>query len=579
MLLVLSFVFSLLFVPCHFSHKLELLTSNLQKHLPTYFTYSYTGTIKQSAQQNGIFSTAPLIDSNGDLLFAGMFKGKLEFQHANGSVSTIQTTDYCVYVLKFSLPSFEIAWVTQFQNIVNGRSYASSIALDAEDNLILGGTYVSSIKIGPFRLYGGKFDTNIFWVKYSSNGQIAWVQNAIGSSVSICSAVAVNQQTNEVFSVGYFVKSLTFDRVINSDYLNYFLAKFTETGAVEWVHAGNVSTIHSATTTGSSFAYGLSIDKQGNPSIIGTFSGVLTFHTATGFINFTNPGTNLDIFVTKYNGSHPRHILWASVIGADTSVCGNEHNLISVDDLTFITGCYSAGTLHFASNRSSLNCTSGNCLYTASYSPSGELEWAQNVGGYNSQYALGLTNYNNSIFVTSYFERFANFTSFNTDDYIEVYLSKGAFVAKYNLSGTLQWVTPLNGAIDIGGIVFDKMGNMIGVGTFRGNIQLGDEFVHSINDSIYVFNMTSQAVSVKKNKIGWWSDPLLWIFACLSIAAFFVLVLLVFFGLISLAQFLYRKREASREFIKGYSTLGYEGSRTRSDSDYRGYVSFGSLTL
>ncbi len=132
-------------------------------------------------------------------------------------------------------------------------------------------------------------------------------------------------------------------------------------------------------------------------------------------------------------------------------------------------------------------------IYLLKYDKNGNLIWAKQAGGTDSDEAYGITIDDlANIYMTGYFSGTANFSG------IKLISSgdKDFFVAKYNKNGELVWVKQGGGAMEEYGnvITTDKTGNVYVSGIFKGTMNIGN--------SKYISKGDKDIFIIKYNNIG-----------------------------------------------------------------------------
>jgi hypothetical protein len=102
------------------------------------------------------------------------------------------------------------------------------------------------------------------------------------------------------------------------------------------------------------------------------------------------------------------------------------------------------GPVKFAGSSLTLNSWGKNDVFVAKYSTNGDLLWAHRGGGRESDKGEGIAVTNDAVYVTGYFRDTA---SFNNDGAFKVfgYGGKDMFLAKYTLEGQLLWLKAAGG--------------------------------------------------------------------------------------------------------------------------------------
>ena len=198
----------------------------------------------------------------------------------------------------------------------------------------------------------------------------------------------------------------------------------------------------------------------------------------------------------SYNGSKwicsyqsptdPTNILAIASAGGTSIDAGNS---IAVDALgnVYVTGSYD-GTANFGGT----SITSLGGIFIAKYNSSGTIQWVRSAGGTTTDYALGIAvDASGSVYVTGYYQ---GTSTFGGTSISSVGSNADIFVAKYSSAGVFQWVRSAGGAgSDIAaGIDVDGSGNVYVTGRYEGTATFGGLFTTSVgNKDIFVAKYNS----------------------------------------------------------------------------------------
>jgi len=265
---------------------------------------------------------------------------------------------------------------TQFALAVGGASsdYGYSIALTSDKGYIV----------------TGETGSDLFLAKFNFSGDLIWAKTVGGASEDIGSSVALTSDG------GYIVTGRTWS--FGTGGSDLFLAKFNSLGDLSWAK----------TVGGTGWDVGNSVAQ--------TFDGG---YIVTGTTNSFGAG-DYDLFLAKFNSSGD--LTWARTVGGADWDEG--HSVASTSDSGYIvTGeTKSFGTGHYD-------------LFLAKFDSSGNLTWAETVGGVGEDFghSVALT-FDVGYIVTG---RTSSFGAGSHD----------LFLAKFNSSGDLTWVKTVGGAL------------------------------------------------------------------------------------------------------------------------------------
>ncbi|MPR32838.1 SBBP repeat-containing protein [Salmonirosea aquatica] len=292
-----------------------------------------------------------------------------------------------------------LLWV----RVINGAVkdiQGSDLDVDSDGNVYMVGSFDNSANFGSTSLtsYGG---LDIFIVKYNSNGDLQWLQQAGGTQNDFGFRIAVDASRN-IYISGVADGTAGFGSLtLNPSSGGYFIAKYNSSGVAQWVQraGGAIS--------------GIAVQGSGALYITGSFGGTVNF----GSIPLTALGGS-EVFIAKYTSEGA--VLWAKSAGGgqnDTSTS------IAVDSggNTFVTGDFS-GTATFGSTTLTSNGITD--MFVAKYDINGISLWAKSEGGSSGDSG-------SSIAVDSDGNAYVTGTGYFTEGTL--------LLTKYNGNGTVQW--------------------------------------------------------------------------------------------------------------------------------------------
>lgn len=375
-----------------------------------------------------------------------------------------------------------------------GWDYGRTCTTDANNNIIVAGSFAStSLTIGTTTLTKTGFE-NVIVAKYDPNGNVLWAKSAGGTKTDVCLSANVDLAGNIVL-VGYFFSptfSIGTTNLINSDATgntaDIFILKLDQNGNIIWAKSsggtgrdwalrsnidlnGNIlvtgffeNTItfgtNSLTSSGSNDVFivkydptgtvlwakkaggsagdtgiGCAIDASGNVILTGYF---LSSSISFGTINLSNANTSgntYDIFVAKYDSNGI--LLWAQRYGG-TDSDNPQSCCVDASDNIIVTGYFYSSTLTLGTNTLINAAASFTDLFIVKYSPSGNVLWANSVGGNQNDYGIGCTtDANSNIIITGYYA--SSLISFGTTTFSNTSGASDLFICKFNTTGSINW--------------------------------------------------------------------------------------------------------------------------------------------
>lgn len=311
------------------------------------------------------------VDATGDVLLTGVFKSEsIIFGSYSLTNSNFSGTSGNIFIVKFDAAG-NVLWAKA--PVGSSDDVIASVFLDAFGNFLLTGGFNGNIVFGNITLTSS-YGQNFFVVKYDAWGNVLWAKDAIGAS-AYGNSISTDNSGNVLITGYYQTPNITFEAttLTNADTSEFgynsgdiFIVKYDSSGNVLWANsAGGIyyDLCNSA-----------SIDSQGNIFIAGFFySPTITFGANT----LTNAGCGQsDIFIAKYDASG--NLIWANSAGN----CGGERGQSIFTDAfgnVLVIGSFSSNSITFENN--TLMNSGGSDIFIVKYDASGNVIWAQAVGG------------------------------------------------------------------------------------------------------------------------------------------------------------------------------------------------------
>jgi hypothetical protein len=346
-------------------------------------------------------------DGLGNIYVTGVFTsssvtfGTIQLNNSTTVVNSCSPGD--IFLVKYS-PNGNILWAKKAGGSSSDVAYGCTT--DANRNVIVTGYFDSpSINFGTNNL-SNSGGTDIFLVKYDSNGNFIWAKKAGGADDDISISCCTDAQSNIIVTGFYGSPSINFGttNLPCSGETDVFIAKYAPNGNLLWAKKAG----------GDDFELGMSCtsDAYGNVIVVGSFySSSIHFGTT----QLTNTGET-DIFIAKYttNGN----LLWAKKIGGlDDDQCYSCS--VDINGNIIITGIFDSPQLNFGTT--SLHSAGNEDIFIAKYSSGGNLLWAISAGGPDEDGGMSCTTYGTHIILTGYFYspsiQFGTHTLTNSGDY------------------------------------------------------------------------------------------------------------------------------------------------------------------
>ncbi|MBK6834297.1 MAG: gliding motility-associated C-terminal domain-containing protein [Bacteroidetes bacterium] len=233
-------------------------------------------------------------------------------------------------------------------------------------------------------------------------------------------------------------------------------------------------------------ALGLTKDNSGNIISAGYFTNSVQLNPNGLAVNSSSFGVP-DIYVQKFNSVG--NLIWGINAGGTGSDRATAVKCDAAGNI-YITGFYS-GTATFGTH--TLTSVSGSQdIFIAKLDASGNFQWAVSAGGELGDYAYGLTIDNNdNVIITGQFEGISYFGNQTLTSMINPFTGNSSFdifTAKYNSSGTFQWVRQGQAKKNDRGmdLVSDDNGNIYVTGQFSDTITFQNTYNNPIINAVFV---------------------------------------------------------------------------------------------
>jgi hypothetical protein len=356
-----------------------------------------------------------------------------------------------------------------------GYDHAMGLGVDAENNIVICGSFEGSINFGGADLINaGGYD--IFVAKFNADGEHLWSQayGDIGSDQSINLAI---DSGGEIIVTGMFEGTVNFggDDLLSEGAEDIFLLKLGPDGSHVW----------SSGMGGVGFGAGIdvAIDSSGQIVLGGIFSDTVNL----GGSDLISTGA-WDIFIAKFatDGTH----IWSNSYGGSSLDVGFFLAIDSNDNL-LLTGGFE-DSINFGG--ADLVCDSGRDVFLVKLDATGNHIWSKDFsgGGFNVGYAINVDPSDN-IVLGGQFSGSINFGGTKLQ-------SAGAtdvFFAKFNSAGDHVWsgVIGQTGSDNSRGVAIDSQGDFVFTGYFEGTINFGGDDLNSAGASdIFVAKLAGQTI-------------------------------------------------------------------------------------
>ena len=378
------------------------------------------------------------LDALGNIIIAGYYGDVTDFDPGNGTSNLSCNGSEDCFIATYTNDG-NYVWANGFG--AQGLDQISKMDIDGTGNIYVAGFFQGIVDFDPgsgsselTALNVGPTGYNLFFAKYSSNGNYFWANQIPTSSTQICIAT---DNAGNAFVAGEF--SNTNSNPIDFDPGNGS-ANLLATGAGDiffsrYDAAGNY--VYAYAMGGTSFqadldkATDVDVDNNGNVYLCGIFGSTTDFDPGTGNVSFTSVGSG-DMFFAKYNFNG--NYLWAHSFQSDDYAALNIH--LDANNDVLISGSF-YGTTDFdpGSGMAELISNGNQDLFFAKYDNNGNYLSAAGTGFiYGDDITSDITTDNaGNIYVTGTFVDSADFdmTASNAVLHSAVSFGQDLFLAKY----------------------------------------------------------------------------------------------------------------------------------------------------
>lgn len=358
-----------------------------------------------------------------------------------------------------------IGFATSYGGSGNDASW--SVAVDAMGNTYTGGYFGGTTTVGQTDITSTG-DLDLIVVKHDANGNPMWATNFGWVLQDMAFTIAADAAGNSYLAARWFYQ-ITVDGTqysANNDSKDIGVFKLDTDGNLVWFATFGGS--------GTDTPNDIAVDANGNVFVTGQFVNDFTFNDNTVSSNGSD-----DVFVAKLNanGTHA----WLSTFG---STFGDIGRGLALDGNG---NCYVTGNARGVSTIGTVTLTAPGNNYDAflvKYNNSGVAQWAQSIGGTNSDYAYGLSaDAAGNTYMVGFFHN--SITIGATELVANGTLYSDAFVAKFDNTGNAQWAKKIGaeGSDGAYGVTNDTEGNAYVVGDFNSNISIGGTGLFSAGSS------------------------------------------------------------------------------------------------
>ena len=400
-------------------------------------------------------------------------------------------------------PPLQPGWILKIVSQEENTYNESLINItDSQNNIYVAGT-IYSPQLTFYNSDGSIFttitkslsNTDIFLVKYNTDGFGQWVTRIANSSSSTSNKIGLaTDSLNNVYISSFFL-NLSLD-VYNSDNSLYgtlpppivgnnkdaFIVKYNSAGFAQW------ATAITSDIVADDEAVSLIADKQNNIYVSGYYKGPATIYN---FVNVTGTNINItpyaqlqfggtqDVFIVKYNTNGQGQ--WSTRLSGDGTVNVSSIKLDNLDNI-YIIGTFTSGNIFQAYNSDGTVFLTfyQDTGYLIKYNLNGIGIWGTRITATpNPQVASLITDSLNNVYVGG----FISSTDLNIFNVNGTYFGQvpnpgvpSTYLIKYNSNGFVEWATTLvcNIYNDTTALSVDSDNNIYITGSYLDNLTINN---------------------------------------------------------------------------------------------------------
>lgn len=434
--------------------------------LISFFSFSQNPTLSWVKQMGGKLNDRAIpigVDANGNVFVAGYFNDTSDFDPGANKFNLISAGKTDVYITKLDSTG-TFVWAKQ----IGGKEHeqANSIAVDGNGNIYVAGTYNDTVDFDPgngvSKLISAG-DADAFITKLDNDGNFVWART-IGGTQNDAGLYLFAKGTN-VYLTGHFQGTTSFDiatgitNVTSAGNSDVFVTKLDEAGTYAWFKKMGGTTDDAGQS--------ITVDKDGNVIITGSFTGTADFNPGVTDTLLTSAGSN-DIFISKLNSSGD--YVWVKQFGATNTDVGLSVNTDGNGDI--VSTGYFGGTVDYDPNGGIQNVSSKGFfdIYVLKLNAAGNFVWVKQLGGASTDRGASIvTDLAGNVYSTGYFGGSADFDpSLTANNNLVAGGSSDTYISKLDILGNFVWARNFGGPSDDYGtsLVLDNKNHVYATGFF-----------------------------------------------------------------------------------------------------------------
>jgi hypothetical protein len=378
------------------------------------------------------------VDGSDNVYVTGSFEGTVDFDPGGGTTDLISGGAGDTFIVKLDSAG-ALLWARSVGG--TGADEGLDVVVDGTGNVFTTGTFEVTVDFDPgagTANLTSAGNSDIFILKLDASGILVWARNQGGTGADVSTGIAVGA-SGDVFTTGNFSGTADFDPgggVFNLTNLSgsMFASKLDASGSLLWASAFGGA--------GTDQALSVALDMSDNAYVTGSFEGTADFDPGLGVTNLVSSG-GTDVFLLKLDTSGIS--LWARAMGGtDADVSRDVFASPSGD--VYATGVFEGtSTFDAGSGMAELISVGGTDVFVTKLTSSGDLDWAQALGGTDADEAQGIfVDALGNVYTAGSFEGTADFNpGAGTLELTSAGLTD-AFVSRLNAGGFVTLLGDVN---------------------------------------------------------------------------------------------------------------------------------------
>jgi len=403
------------------------------------------GWVKTFGGDRHVQADRVLIASNGDIIIAGTFTGKVDFDPGPGEDTHTATEDKILLFISRYSSDGDYIW-TKF---IVGKIFdlAIGLGLQSDGSIIIGGTFFGTADFDPG---AGKeeldsdVDGNVFVLKLTENGEYVWIYTVGGDDAEVFTTLSVSP-SGFIYFGGWYTQDIVFPSSTGDEVHpregggmspDAFVAKLSSEGELVW----------SRTIGGISKDASWDVTASHDDSLIwlGEFGDTLDFDPGDDTDEYT-PSSN-DIFLIRLdpdgNYEWGKHILGSGIDFSRSVVLDNEDNI-------YISIAHSGEIDYDIQDNgiNSKNCFNRKCFSFVKYSLDGFFQWSNTYETTGNLYIPDSIYLDNKLIILGYYYGLTDFNPGPGEDLhgMDNDSSFNTFILEVDHKGDTKWAVTIGG--------------------------------------------------------------------------------------------------------------------------------------